>query len=122
MNYHAIGRNVRHYRRLREWTSQDLSKATGLSLRFIERLEDGAHQKVHPITIERVADALIVGLDDLLSQDEPPEPPPPLPRSMAMMADVFSTGIALVVLAVVALILLVVATYARSILSPPSLP
>lgn len=116
MNYAAIGRNIRHYRRLRSWTTYDLSQASGLSLRFIERLEDGALMKAHPFTLDKIADALVVRLDELLSLDDPPDPPPPLPDELAFAADVFGFLIAALVVSGFVVLTLGLARYVYSIL------
>ena len=61
--------------------------ATGLSLNYLERLEGSAIPKVHMYTVEKIADALLVSLDDLTDESPPPEPPPPLPPVLAQIAD-----------------------------------
>lgn len=68
----AIGARVKHERRAREWTLDQLATHAGVSRRMIVSVEQGS---VNPSvgTLLRLSDALGVGLPALV---EPPEPRP----------------------------------------------
>lgn len=87
MDLENLGRKVRHYRHMREWSLHDLSLATGLSLNFLESLEAAGLRKIHPFTIGKIADSLCIKIDDLLALTDPPEPPPPIPYTLRFAAD-----------------------------------
>lgn len=66
----AIGARVKHERRARAWTLDQLAAAAGVSRRMVVNVEQGA---VNPSvgTLLRLSEALGVGLPSLV---EPPEP------------------------------------------------
>lgn len=109
MNLQLVAKNLRYYRRLREWSVMDLSKATGLSSDFISRVEDGVMRKVHPYTLEKIANALAISLQELLDDKPPPAPPPPAPPLIGGVADwigeVLAVGVFLVAAAIISSLL-----------------
>lgn len=68
----AIGVRVKHERRSRRWTLDQLAEIAGVSRRMVVNVEQGA---ANPSvgTLLRISDALGVGLPSLV---EPPEPKP----------------------------------------------
>lgn len=62
--YYRIGRNIRRLRREKGMTQEGLAEASGLSMKMIQKLENG-QQGFRMDTIIRVAVALDVSLDIL---------------------------------------------------------
>lgn len=70
----TIGARIRHERRARRWTLDQLAKAAGVSRRMVINVEQGAVNPSVGILL-RISDALGVGLPALV---EPPQPQKPV--------------------------------------------
>jgi transcriptional regulator with XRE-family HTH domain len=73
---------LRHLRRLKGWTQQELADAAGVALDTISDLERGAREP-RPHTMRRIAQALGVRIQDITEfvqerpKDEREDPTPP---------------------------------------------
>lgn len=65
-DYIVKGDRVRELRVRRHMTQQRLATAAELSMGQISRIENGKHSSSHFSTLERLADALEVSVDDLI--------------------------------------------------------
>ncbi|MBD5549281.1 MAG: helix-turn-helix transcriptional regulator [Lachnospiraceae bacterium] len=62
--YHRIGRNIRRLRRKKGMTQEALAEEAGLSIKMIQKLENG-QKGFHMETIIKIAVTLDVSLDSL---------------------------------------------------------
>lgn len=65
MNYLALGRQIRKYRQLANWTQEDLAERAGISASFLGHIERGS-RKASLETLICIANALNVSTDHLL--------------------------------------------------------
>lgn len=67
----ALARKVKQLREAAGLSQQALAVRAGLSVSVVSRLEQGAHEDPRLSTIRAIAEALGVGVDDLLVEDKP---------------------------------------------------
>lgn len=65
MDYEALGKRVRAYRKLFDMTQEELAEAVGVSCSFVGHIERGT-RKLSVDTLVRLADVLQVSCDTLL--------------------------------------------------------
>ena len=63
-----IGKKIKEYRKNKEWTQQKLAEKSGLSFNTITRIEQGIGNSPTLKTLVKLADALEVGLDELVGR------------------------------------------------------
>lgn len=68
----AIGRNVRHARRLRGMTQQELAADAHTTQHTVSAIERGQRDP-HPTTLRKIADALGVEVADFFREADPPK-------------------------------------------------
>lgn len=95
MNMNYVARKLRFYRTERGFTVHQLSSASGVSVRQIEKIEGEEVGVVHTLILEKLADALLVRLEDILDNSPPPTPAPQVPSALRGVADAISLMIAL---------------------------
>jgi transcriptional regulator with XRE-family HTH domain len=66
-----LGENVRTLRKARKWTQQELAQHTGLAQNHLSMIETGQATQVAPQTLQRLARAFGITVDELL-QETPP--------------------------------------------------
>jgi transcriptional regulator with XRE-family HTH domain len=62
----AIAENVKHHRTLNEMSQMKLSELSGVSQAQISHIESGEKKNPGVITIKKLADALNVGVEELI--------------------------------------------------------
>lgn len=64
--YLLIGRKIAYYRRLRGYKQEQLGERIGISANYLSQIECGKREKYPLYTLILIADALGVGLKDLV--------------------------------------------------------
>lgn len=65
-----LGNNIKNYRVKSNYTKTQLSKASGVALSTISQIESGARENLNADTVTKIATALGVTANDLMSVDE----------------------------------------------------
>ena len=66
----VLGRNVARLRAARGWSQSELARRSGASQNFISALEGGARQSARVETVQALARALGVTVDELVREPE----------------------------------------------------
>lgn len=82
MDYEALGKRVRAYRKLLNMTQEELAETIGVSCSFVGHIERGT-RKLSVDTLVRLADVLQISCDTLLQDSLSCSVARPSPRSEA---------------------------------------
>ncbi|MBU4467302.1 MAG: helix-turn-helix domain-containing protein [Candidatus Omnitrophica bacterium] len=63
-----LGKRIKEFRKKKEWSQQKLAEKSGLSFNTITRIEQGIGDSPTLKTLVKLADALEVGLDELVGR------------------------------------------------------
>ena len=63
-----LAKRVKEYRKQKGWTQQKLAEKTGLSFNTVTKIEQGVGDSPTLKTLLKLADALDVGLDELVGR------------------------------------------------------
>lgn len=67
--YNVIGKNIKKYRKIKEWTQRELAEKLLLSDSFIGKLESVTHQTISIDTLAQIADVLGVKIQRFFDED-----------------------------------------------------
>jgi transcriptional regulator with XRE-family HTH domain len=73
MKIEFVSKRLRYYRSYRGMTAHQLAKASTVSLSLIKKIEGEQVKTVHPLILNKIADALYIPLQELLYEFPPEE-------------------------------------------------
>jgi transcriptional regulator with XRE-family HTH domain len=80
-----IGAKIRAARQARNWTQAELAEASGISLNYIKQLEGGHKPNPTHDTLQKLARAFNLTLDELVDYDDPEPFPAPTLREWGVV-------------------------------------
>ena len=67
LDYEALGKNIKKYRSLQGFTQEKLAEKAKISVNFLSKLERGASRTVSAETLQHLANALKISMEELLN-------------------------------------------------------